>query len=318
MKFMFVSSSTALLPSYITRLSSRIYTSYSRHYTTAHCQQILGMGGGGVSTPSSPSSAFSLSVSSPSVLVSSWIFWAARSDSCVLCMRRNPSSRVRDVLAKPRSTLSSNLLIQSRLFAAISIRIFRNSRSWKWPLHPGFSGLTETRGSGRGECAFPSWSSSSSSRWSSHLVSSTAEEGDNEGLDSLPVIGLFTPSKGKDSLEEFSLISDVSTTIILASAFQTPGSVPGLSGFSRIGMVRQESLKLPFDWHLSAKYSLFVAMLPTSLNDSTEVMEKWSFGVKDGEFFTEALAFKLCFVRFALCLPLILFFRPDEESLSLL
>ena len=71
-----------------------------------------------------------------------------------------------------------------------------------------------------------------------HLVSSTTYEGVKEALDSLPVMGLFIPSTGKVSFEEFSLVRDGWTTRILAFVFETPGSVPGLSSFSIIGRAR--------------------------------------------------------------------------------
>ena len=53
------------------------------------------------------------------------------------------------------------------------------------------------------------------------------------------------PSPGKVSFEEFSLVADGSTVIILV--FDKPGSITGLSGVSRIGSAWPITVKSSVD-----------------------------------------------------------------------
>ena len=151
---MFVSSFTTLLSAKLHRTVKQPHLYFTQpplHYTTHYTTHSWNGRGRGIISIIAFLGFLTLNFLSVSVtVVSSWMFCAAGSDSCASRMRRNPSSRVRDLLSKALSTLASNLLI-SMLFAAISRGILRNSRSCqkKWPPSPGFSGLTETRGSGR-------------------------------------------------------------------------------------------------------------------------------------------------------------------------
>ena len=77
------------------------------------------------------------------------------------------------------------------------------------------------------------------------MGSSAPNEDNEEVLDSLPVVGLLTPSSRDVSFEEFSLVADGSTTIVLV--FDTPGSITGLSGFFRIGRAWPITVKSSVD-----------------------------------------------------------------------